>query len=117
MEAKVLNFVVRSWRQEYKIFHNRASQRRKRNYIQGIKTNNEDWVEEIKEVAEVASNYFQNIFKAGTCDRMGECLNAVPHKMTDEMLEVLSRPYSREEVKAALFQMGPTKAPEPDGCL
>ena len=46
---------------------------------------------------------------------MEECLNAVPHKITDDMLEVLSRPYSREEVKAALFQMGPTKAPRPDG--
>ena len=31
------------------------------------------------------------------------------------MLEVLSRPYSREEVRVALFQMGPTKAPGPDG--
>ena len=31
------------------------------------------------------------------------------------MLEVLSRLYSSEEVKAALFQMGPTKAPELDG--
>ena len=36
-------------------------------------------------------------------------------KITDDMLEVLSRPYSNEEVKAALFQMGSTKALEPDG--
>ena len=28
---------------------------------------------------------------------------------------MLSRPYSREEVRVALFQMGPTKAPGPDG--
>ena len=33
------------------------------------------------------------------------------------MLEVLSRLYSSEEVKAALFQMGPTKAPELDGIM
>ena len=35
--------------------------------------------------------------------------------MTADMLEVLSRPYNNEEVKAVLFQMGPTKASEPDG--
>ena len=64
------------------------------------------------EVAEVASDYFMSIFKAGTCDRMEECLNAVHQRLTADMLEV---PYSHEEVRATLFQMGPTKAPGPDG--
>ena len=46
---------------------------------------------------------------------MEECLYAVQHKVTPEMQEVLSREYSAEEVKVALFQMGPTKAPGLDG--
>ena len=46
---------------------------------------------------------------------MEECLSAVQHKMTLEMQEVLSKEYSVEEVKVALFQMGPTKAPGPNG--
>ena len=45
---------------------------------------------------------------------MEECLGAVQHKMTLEMQEVLSKEYSVEEVKVALFQMGPTKAPRPN---
>ena len=31
----------------------------------------------VEEVADVASDYFMNIFKVGTCERMEECLNTV----------------------------------------
>ena len=57
----------------------------------------------------------ESIFSSGGCDRMDECLNTIPHKVTLDMLEVLSSEYSVEEVKAALFQMGPTKTPRHDG--
>ena len=46
---------------------------------------------------------------------MDECLNIAPQRITTDMKEELSRPYSVEEVKVALFQMGPTKVPGPDG--
>ena len=46
---------------------------------------------------------------------MEECLSVMQHKMTSEMQEVLSREYSVEEVKVALFQMGTTKAPGSNG--
>ena len=71
-------------------------------------------MEDIRDVAEVAVNYFETIFHSGTCERMEECLNTVPQRMTTAMRVELSRP-TVEEVKAALFQMGPTKAPRPDG--
>ena len=71
-------------------------------------------MEDIRDVAEVAVNYFETIFHSGTCERMEECLNTVPQRMTTAMRVELSRP-TVEEVKAALFQMGPTKAPGPDG--
>ena len=98
-----------------KIFHSKASQRRRMNFIEGIKNANGVWVEEVDGVAKVASDYFMNIFKVSTCDRIVECLSKVNREITEDMLELLSKPYSNEEVKAVLFQMGPTKAPGPNG--
>ena len=93
-----------------KFFHSKASQRHMRNFIHGIQNQHGNWVEDIGEVAEVAINYFETIFPSGTYERMEECLNTVPQRMNIDMKEELTRPYSVEEVKATLFQMGPTKA-------
>lgn len=46
---------------------------------------------------------------------MEECLNAVQSTITNDLREVLSSEFTAEEVKMALLQMGPTKAPGLDG--
>ena len=68
-----------------KFFHSKASQRRRRNHIQSIKNAEGRWVEEEDGIAGVAIEYFENLFKAGTCDRMEECLNTVNPKITPDM--------------------------------
>ena len=70
-------------------------------------------MENLEEVMGIASTYFDNLFQAS--DHMEECLNAIQSKITDDMREVLSSEYTVEEVKVALFQMGPTKAPGLNG--
>ena len=72
-------------------------------------------MEELEKVVVVASDYFEILFHAEACDQMEECLVAVPQMVTEEMKEALSGEFTINEVKVALFQMGPTKAPKPDG--
>ena len=66
-------------------------------------------------MAGIAVDYFNNMFSTGSCSRIEECLKAVQQKVSTEMQQTLSSEYTTEEIKAALFQMGPTKAHGPDG--
>ena len=98
-----------------KFFHAKASQRRRKNYIRGIRNSQGQWVENLEEVVQVALDYFDNLFQVGVGDQMEECLDAVESRVTDDMREFLSTQFTGEEVQVALFQMGPTKAPGPNG--
>ena len=72
-------------------------------------------MEEVEEIAGVATNYFESIYSSDGSNQMEECLDMVHYKVTTYMIETLSRDYSAEEIKVAVFQMGPTKALGPDG--
>ena len=92
-------------------FYSKASQRHRKNFIQGIKNFGGVWVDRIEDVAKVAVQYFENLFSSRTCDWVEDCLNAVNHRLSSNMLNILSEEFSVDEVKTTLFQMGPTKAP------
>ena len=68
-------------------------------------------MEEVEDTANVASDYFNNLFAASNCDWMEECLSKVTNKVTPSMIQILSSEFSANEIKATVFQMAPTKAP------
>ena len=72
-------------------------------------------MEEVEDIARVAIDYFDNLFSTGSCQQMEECLSTVSARVTTDMQEMLSGDFTADEIKEAVFQMGPTKAPSPDG--
>ena len=72
-------------------------------------------MEDMEDMEDVATGYFDNLFCASSCDQMEECIDVIPSKVTLEMQQMLSSDFTVEEVEVALFQMGPIKAPAPDG--
>ncbi|KAL9661180.1 hypothetical protein QQ045_026002 [Rhodiola kirilowii] len=101
-----------------RFFHQRASHRRMVNRIEKLKTNEGEWLTEEEEICGLIVKYFGEIFRSNRGDatiRWTDWMKVVPSKLNDEMRSDLTRPYSEAEVREAVFQMCPTKAPGLDG--
>lgn len=62
----------------------------------------------------MVQQFYDELFTSQPCDTSA-VLDAITPKVSPKMNDDLCKPYSNEEIKTALFQMGPTKAPGPDG--
>lgn len=97
-----------------KYFHQRENQRQRKNQITGFMDENGRWCTSDNEIARVAESYFQNLFSSANLSNMEFVLEAVDRVVTPNMNNTLLQPYTSVEVKHALFQMHPSKSPEPD---
>jgi hypothetical protein len=62
----------------------------------------------------MAKYFYGNLFTAEPYNP-DDVLAAIPGKVTSDMNVELTKPRSEKEIKTALFQMGATKSPDPDG--
>jgi hypothetical protein len=67
------------------------------------------------EMGSMTTDFYKHLYTSEGTTNMEEVLNHVPVKVTPEMNGKLIAPFNESDVKAALFQMFPTKAPGPDG--
>jgi hypothetical protein len=98
-----------------RFFHLRASKRKKRNRINRLKRPDGSFTEDGQEMSSMTREFYNNLYSSEGTTGMEEVLDSVPISMTHDMNEKLVPPFTESEVKLALFQMYPLKAPGPDG--
>lgn len=96
-------------------FHLRASRRRRKNKIKALQRADGQATENAEEMEAMTTVFYKKLYTSEGVQDMDQVLEMVPRKVTDEMNATLNAPYDIKEVKTALFQMFPTKAPGPDG--
>jgi len=100
-----------------RFFHLRASLPRRKNKISKLKKPNGQVVENEEEMGALATEFYKTLYQSEGTHDMERVLDTVPIKVTAGMNEGLLAPFEKEEVKTALFQMFPTKAPGRMACL
>lgn len=98
-------------------FQNKTSQRRNNNEIKGLENSSRTWKMKEEDVVPIIEHYFANVFNSSEPSQVevDEFLSRMSPKVNREMNEWLLKPFVADEVKKALFEMAPTKAPGPYG--
>ena len=98
-----------------KFFHNKATQRFRKNSILGIKDKIGNWQEQSEVIGDIIVEYFEDLFTTSNSAIEEGSLSFIPKLVTDEINEQLMREFMEWEIQEALDQIVPLKAPGPDG--
>lgn len=101
-----------------KFFHNSTKARRECNKISCLKVGDGSLIEDLDEIKFSAVNYFQNLlndWEGSNWKVQNTFLQFIPKLITQEQSNSLNAKFTEEEVKKAVFEMQPEKAPGPDG--
>ena len=96
-------------------FQAQAAHRKRINRITSLEISQGHILQEPKEVKAEISSFYHALYQTQGFHPMDDLLNCVQPAVTNQMNDYLNRPYVAAEVKKALFDMAPSKAPGVDG--
>ncbi|KAK3230033.1 hypothetical protein Dsin_001914 [Dipteronia sinensis] len=100
-----------------KLFHAKASARKKKNTISML-VDDEGRIQTSEEgITHTVCSFFSQLFQSDnpSIEELDEATVGLSCKINGHKNGIISCPFEREEVRALILEMGPTKAPGPDG--
>jgi hypothetical protein len=98
-----------------KYFHNRASHRRRKNTVRGLRREDGSLCTTNEEMGSLARAFYHSLYTSEGSDGGDQVLELIHGLVTNEMNTSLTAGFTDKEITEALFQMGSTKSPGPDG--
>lgn len=96
-------------------YHLKVVNRRRKKHIVMLKDNEFKWIEKEEKLKELVNNFYKDIFKLwNNCISWYQTKYTFP-TLTEEDISNLDVAVTDNEVKKAIYDMKPWKAPRPDG--
>jgi hypothetical protein len=96
-------------------FHRKANWRQTKNNIKRIRGLNGNWTDDPEEIKRMADDFFKKLYTRDTDVFPDDLLEHIQKSINDDMNTQLCKDFTDDEISDALFQIGPLKAPGPDG--
>ncbi|XP_060969883.1 uncharacterized protein LOC133037085 [Cannabis sativa] len=98
-----------------RFFHTSTVIRRKRNFISAISEDDVHWISGRRDIGDYFTENFQQVFTSVNPPVDEELIGIIPPMVSSVMNDSLTSILSRDEIRRAVWSMGPLKAPGPDG--